>query len=319
MIILKTSLSSKAAAIWQQKEGKIMMEERNRRRRKILCTHYFTLIELLVVIVIITILAALLFPVLSKAKEMGRKAVCSGNMRQHMQIVLAYSEDHKGYIPGARIQKRLSSGSYWFIQSMSEAIYSTSGFKQIDPTKNPRPKLGFFVCPSRGNPESTFTTWAALDESAAGIYNRAAGYYAGALGHLLESPWPKADGAYLQRVKRPSRKIYLTEGVGLNGLFTEILPGTLGGHSYEATATNWIKMVAAASDNSSVNSNTAPGILKDFYMGRHNRTQNVSFLDGHLENFPSMMLRREQLYSSTLSTTATDAEKAQSMFNYYHY
>jgi prepilin-type N-terminal cleavage/methylation domain-containing protein/prepilin-type processing-associated H-X9-DG protein len=57
----------------------------------------FTLIELLVVIAIIAILAALLLPALSRAKEQGRTAQCTSNTRQIMLGIMLYVADHGTY------------------------------------------------------------------------------------------------------------------------------------------------------------------------------------------------------------------------------
>jgi len=53
----------------------------------------FTLIELLVVITIIAILAAILFPVFSRAREKGRSASCQSNLKQIGLAMKMYLED----------------------------------------------------------------------------------------------------------------------------------------------------------------------------------------------------------------------------------
>jgi len=61
--------------------------------------HAFTLIELLTVIAVIALLVALLLPALSSAREQGRRAVCSANLRQIGIAITSYAQDNFGSIP----------------------------------------------------------------------------------------------------------------------------------------------------------------------------------------------------------------------------
>jgi prepilin-type N-terminal cleavage/methylation domain-containing protein len=76
-----------------------MLARQNCNRAALTCRAAFTLIELLVVIAIIAVLAALLLPVIARAKLEGRKAACISNFRQLQLAWQMYTDDHSGRFP----------------------------------------------------------------------------------------------------------------------------------------------------------------------------------------------------------------------------
>lgn len=59
----------------------------------------FTLVEMLVVIGVLGLLMGLLFPVVNRAREQGRKTACMNNLRQIGVALHGYVADTKGRLP----------------------------------------------------------------------------------------------------------------------------------------------------------------------------------------------------------------------------
>src|SRR5579859_5250723 len=98
----------------------------------------FTLIELLVVIAIIAILAAILFPVFSQAREKARATSCLSNCRQLGLAITMYADDHDEAYPCSCMQ-----GMGMGMQNMQSWLDTTQPY-----IKN----WSIFRCPSDSSP-----------------------------------------------------------------------------------------------------------------------------------------------------------------------
>lgn len=212
---------------------------------------YFTLIELLIVISIIAMLAAMLLPALTKARNRASQIYCNGNLKQCFTATLGYTSDYSSYIPFGYD----ASGSYsgyvsartpaWFYQlapylnlEQRDGLYDSLGRTYAErPTK---PII--YTCPAHKVPfPNNFPT-----------------SYAPELRVALGAP--AIDGLQkgrMEKVKSPSSKAWINEWGYPDGTTPAYPSITVNG------------------------GNIIPGHANNFFGTRHMGSGNILFFDGH--------------------------------------